>query len=133
MFLNCPLCLNFPNLALSFARVAFLCESLTTLPHNKRKCVKASYFAFCFFCASYCSRVIHFGLFSILFRSSLLRSLSILFNITDRYFRNSQKLDEEIQQHELHANISHLIDELKAQGCALKYGHEMDTWSIWSL
>ena len=68
MFLNCSLCLNFPNLPLSFTCVAFLCESLTTLPPNKRKCVKTSYFAFCFFCASYCSRVIHFGLLSILLR-----------------------------------------------------------------
>lgn len=49
-------------------------------------------------------------------------------------YRAIVELNEEIQQHELHANISHLIDELKAQGCALKYVHEMDTWSqIWFL
>lgn len=92
VFFNCPLCLNFPFLLLSFARVAFLCESLTTLPPDKRKCVQTSYFAFCFFCVSYCSRVIHLGLLSILFRSSLLRSLSILSSIIERYLRNSQKL-----------------------------------------
>ena len=91
LFFNCPLCLNFPFLVLSFASVAVLCCSFTTLPPNKRKCVKTSYFAFCFFCASYCSRVIHFGLFSILFRSSLLRSLSILSSIIERYFINSFK------------------------------------------
>ena len=76
---------------LSFASVAVLCCSFTTLPPGKRKCVKTSYFSFCFLCASYCSRVIHFGLFSILFRSSLLRSLSILSSITERYFINSFK------------------------------------------
>lgn len=49
-------------------------------------------------------------------------------------YRAIVELDEDIQQHELHVNISHLIDELKAQGCALKYVHEMDTWSqIWFL
>lgn len=49
-------------------------------------------------------------------------------------YRAIVELDEDIQQHELHVNISHLIDELKAKGCALKYVHEMDTWSqIWFL
>ena len=91
-FFNCPLCLNFPFLLLSFACGAFLCSSFITLPPDKRKCVKTSYFAFCFFCASYSARVIHLGLLSILFRSSLLHSLSILSSITERYLRNSQKL-----------------------------------------
>lgn len=47
-------------------------------------------------------------------------------------YRAFIELDEDIKQHELHANISQLISELKAHGCALKYAHEMDTWSqIW--
>lgn len=49
-------------------------------------------------------------------------------------YRAIVELNEDIQQHELHANISQLIDELKAHGCAIKYAHEMDTWSqIWFL
>lgn len=49
-------------------------------------------------------------------------------------YRAIVELNEDIQQHELHANISQLIDELRAQGCAIKYAHEMDTWSqIWFL
>lgn len=49
-------------------------------------------------------------------------------------YRAIVELNEEIQQHELHANVSMLISELKANGCALKYAHEMDTWSqIWFL
>ena len=49
-------------------------------------------------------------------------------------YRAIIELNEDIQQHELHANVSQLIEELKAQGCAIKYAHEMDTWSqIWFL
>ncbi|QVJ07731.1 hypothetical protein S1R3Y_000022 [Vibrio phage vB_ValP_VA-RY-3] len=49
-------------------------------------------------------------------------------------YRAIVELDDEIQSHELHANLSRLIDELKAHGCALHYAHEMDTWSqIWFL
>lgn len=49
-------------------------------------------------------------------------------------YRAIVELSEEIKPHELHSNMSQLIDELKAQGCALKYVHEMDTWSqIWFL
>lgn len=49
-------------------------------------------------------------------------------------YRAIIELDDDIQQHELHENVSRLIDELKAQGCAIKYAHEMDTWSqIWFL
>lgn len=58
------------------------------------------------------------------------------FSHKDEYhkYRALVELDSDIQIHELHANISRLIDELKAQGCALKYAHEMDTWSqIWFL
>lgn len=58
------------------------------------------------------------------------------FSHTEEYhkYRAFVELDSDIQQHELHANVSRLIEELKAQGCALKYAHEMDTWSqIWFL
>lgn len=49
-------------------------------------------------------------------------------------YRAFVELSEDIQAHELHANVSQLIAELKAHGCALKYAHEMDTWSqIWFL
>ena len=49
-------------------------------------------------------------------------------------YRALIELDDDIRQHELHLNVSRLIEELKAQGCALKYAHEMDTWSqIWFL
>lgn len=49
-------------------------------------------------------------------------------------YRAIVELDDDIQIHELHANVSNLIDELKAHGCAIKYAHEMDTWSqIWFL
>lgn len=49
-------------------------------------------------------------------------------------YRAIVELSDDIQQHELHANVSQLIEELKAHGCALKYAHEMDTWSqIWFL
>lgn len=49
-------------------------------------------------------------------------------------YRAIVELSEDIQQHELHVNVSQLIDELRAQGCAIKYAHEMDTWSqIWFL
>lgn len=49
-------------------------------------------------------------------------------------YRAIIELDDDIQEHELHANVSQLIDELRANGCALKYAHEMDTWSqIWFL
>lgn len=44
-------------------------------------------------------------------------------------YRALVELTEEIQEHELHYNMEQLIDELKAQGCSLKYAHEMDTWS----
>ncbi len=49
-------------------------------------------------------------------------------------YRAIVELNEDIQMHELHENIDQLIKELKAQGCAIKYAHEMDTWSqIWFL
>lgn len=49
-------------------------------------------------------------------------------------YRAIVELSDDIQQHELHANVSQLIEELKAHGCSLKYAHEMDTWSqIWFL
>lgn len=49
-------------------------------------------------------------------------------------YRAIVELSDDIQQHELHANVSQLIDELRANGCALKYAFEMDTWSqIWFL
>ena len=49
-------------------------------------------------------------------------------------YRAIVELNEDIVQHELHDNMSRLIDELRAQGCALKYAHEMNTWSqIWFL
>lgn len=49
-------------------------------------------------------------------------------------YRAFVELSEDIQAHELHSNVSQLIAELKANGCAIKYAHEMDTWSqIWFL
>lgn len=49
-------------------------------------------------------------------------------------YRAIVELSDEIKRHELHKNVSQLIDELKAHGCAIKYAHEMDTWSqIWFL
>lgn len=49
-------------------------------------------------------------------------------------YRAIVELNEEIEQHELHTNMSELINQLRAQGCALHYAHEMDTWSqIWFL
>lgn len=49
-------------------------------------------------------------------------------------YRALVELNEDIKQHELHVNVSQLIDELKANGCSVKYAHEMDTWSqIWFL
>lgn len=55
---------------------------------------------------------------------------------TDDYhkYRGIIELSDPIESHELHTNMSQLIDELRANGCALKYAHEMDTWSqIWFL
>lgn len=55
---------------------------------------------------------------------------------TDDYhkYRGIVELSDPIESHELHTNMSQLIDELTANGCALKYAHEMDTWSqIWFL
>lgn len=49
-------------------------------------------------------------------------------------YRAIIELSEEIESHELHENMSQLIQELRANGCPLKYAHEMDTWSqIWFL
>lgn len=49
-------------------------------------------------------------------------------------YRAIVELSEDIVAHELHENVSQLINELRANGCALKYAHEMDTWSqIWFL
>lgn len=55
---------------------------------------------------------------------------------TDDYhkYRGIIQLSDRIESHELHANMAELIDQLRANGCALKYAHEMDTWSqIWFL
>ena len=42
------------------------------------------------------------------------------------------EMSEDIKEHELHANMSRLMEELYAQGVYLKYVSEMDTWSqIW--
>lgn len=47
-------------------------------------------------------------------------------------YRAIVELDDEIKEHELHANMSQLIKELFAHGVQLKYVTEMDTWSqIW--
>lgn len=49
-------------------------------------------------------------------------------------YRALVELNDQIQEHELAANMHRLIDELRAQGCPLKYAHEMSTWSqIWFL
>lgn len=49
-------------------------------------------------------------------------------------YRAIVELSDEIEPHELHTNMSQLIEELAANGCRLKYAHEMDTWSqIWFL
>ena len=49
-------------------------------------------------------------------------------------YRAIVELDDDIQEWELHANMSQLINELKAQGIQLKYVSEMDVWSqIWFL
>lgn len=53
---------------------------------------------------------------------------------TDEFhkYRVVIELSEDIQEHELHANMSQLLKELFAQGVHLKYVSEMDTWSqIW--
>ena len=42
------------------------------------------------------------------------------------------EMSEDIKEHELHVNMSRLMEELYAQGVYLKYVSEMDTWSqIW--
>lgn len=47
-------------------------------------------------------------------------------------YRVVVELTEQIEAHELVANMNQLMKELRAQGCALKYVHEMKTWSqIW--